>query len=225
MKLRQRLRRIRSRSWSGWPTAAYAHARYQNRLQAVQEHLCGSLNEAPAGPLRLLSLCAGDGRDVIGILRTHERRLDVSAWLIELDRQSVTSGAREASVAGLGHTVHFRQADATDYATYLDVAPADIVLVCGVWGHVPAHERASLAGALAGLCKPRGTVTWTRGISKGVARLREIELLFGQPEWEPVRITTTADEKWTVASYRYAGAQFELPPAGRIFNFHRYSGR
>jgi hypothetical protein len=121
--------------------------------------------------------------------------------------------------------VHFIHADATDYATYQGMAPADIVLACGVWGHVPAHERVSLAGALAALCKPRGTVTWTRGISNGVARLREIELLFERPEWEPVRITTTVDEKWTVSSYRYVGAQIELPPAGRIFNFQRHAGR
>src|SRR5687768_13388422 len=151
MKLRQRLRRINSRSWTGWPAEAYAQLQYQQRLQTVQEHLRGVLDDAPVGPLRLISMCAGDGRDVIGTVRAHERRGDVSAWLVELDRQSVAAGIQEAAVAGLEGAVNFINADATDYATYQGVAPADIVLACGVWGHVPALERESLASALAGL--------------------------------------------------------------------------
>jgi Putative methyltransferase len=225
MKLRQRLRRINSRSWTGWPAEAYAQLQYQQRLQTVQEHLRGVLDDAPVGLLRLISVCAGDGRDVIGTVRAHERRGDVSAWLVELDRQSVAAGIQEAAVAGLEGAVNFINADATDYATYQGVAPADIVLACGVWGHVPALERESLARALAGLCKPRGTVTWTRGVSSGLARLNEIEVLFARAKWENVRTTITADKKWAVATYRYSGPPVEWPQAGRIFNFQRHAGR
>jgi hypothetical protein len=225
MKLRQRLRRITSNSWTGWPAEAYAQRRYQQRLQAVQEHLRSNLIEAPAGPLRLISLCAGDGRDVIGEVRTHERRNDVSAWLVELDGQSVAAGVREASIASLQDRVRFINADATDFATYQGMAPADIVLACGVWGHVPADERGRLAEALAGLCKPRGTVTWTRGVSAGLVRLNEIELLFIGPKWHCVQTTITADKKWAVATYRYEGPSVALPCVGRIFNFQRHAGR
>jgi hypothetical protein len=225
MKLRQRLRRIRSRSWTGWPAEAYTRERFQQRLLAVQQHLRTNLDEAPAGPIKLISLCAGDGRDVIGVLRTHERRSDVSAWLIELDCQSVAAGIREASIAGLQDAVHFFNADATEFVTYLGMAPADIVLACGVWGHVPAHERGSLVGALAGFCKARGAVTWTRGVSCGVTRLNEIEFLFARPKWESVQTSITADKKWAVATYRYVGPPVELPKAGRIFNFQRHAGR
>jgi hypothetical protein len=225
MKLRQRLRRIRTRSWSGWPDEAYSKARYQERLQAVQDHLRRNLDAAPIGPLRLVSVCAGDGRDVIGTVRTHARRSDVSAWLVELDCHSVATGIREARVAGLQDAAHFIKADATDFATYKGMAAADIVLLCGVWGHVPGHERAALADALAGLCKPRGTVIWTRGISRGITRLNEIEFLFARPKWESIQTTITADKKWAVATYRYAGRPLELPEAGRIFNFQPHAGR
>ncbi|HEX2474645.1 MAG TPA: class I SAM-dependent methyltransferase family protein [Lacipirellulaceae bacterium] len=225
MKLRQRLRRIRSRSWTGWPTEAYAENRYQQRLEAVQQHLIDCLDNAPRGPIRLISICAGDGRDVIGVLPSHERRNDLSAWLVELDCQSVAAGIRDAAVAGLQNSVRFFNRDATEYATYQGIAPADIVFACGVWGHVPAHERASLAEALAGLCKPRGTVTWTRGISNGTARLGEIEALFVRPTWERLRITRTDDKKWAVATYRCDGQSRLLPRTGRIFNFERHAGR
>jgi hypothetical protein len=225
MKLRQRLRRIRSRSWTGWPAEAYTRERFQQRLLAVQQQLRTNLDEAAAGPVKLISLCAGDGRDVVGVLETHERRSDVSAWLVELDHQSVSAGIRQASIAGLEASVHFVNADATDCRTYQRMAPADIVLACGVWGHVPAHERASLVCALAGLCKARGVVTWTRGVSAGITRLNEIEFLFARPKWERVHTTITADKKWAVATYRYAGPPVELLQTGRIFNFQRHAGR
>jgi hypothetical protein len=225
MKLRQRLRRIRSRSWAGWPAEAYMRERFQQRLLAVQQHLRTNLDEAPAGPIKLISLCAGDGRDVISVLRTHERRRDVSAWLVELDRQSVAAGIRDSSIAGLQDAVHFVNADATDFVTYMGMAPVDIVLACGVWGHVPMHQRESLVGALAALCKPRGAVTWTRGVSCGITRLNQIEIQFARPKWECVQTTITADKKWAVATYRYAGLPVELPRAGRIFDFQRHAGR
>jgi hypothetical protein len=225
MKLRQYRRQIGSRSWTGWPDEAYAQNRYQLRLESVQQHLIVCLDEAPRGPIRLISICSGDGRDVIGVLKTHQRRKDMSARLIELDRQSVVAGMREASLVGLQDTVRFFNRDATDYATYQGMAPADIVLACGVWGHVPTRERVGLTSALAGLCSPRGTVTWTRGISNGTARLREIESLFASSTWERVRITITPDNKWAVATYRRDGQSTVLPRTGRIFNFERRAGR
>ena len=36
------------------------------RLELVQRHLRAELDHAPAGDIRLISLCAGQGRDVIG---------------------------------------------------------------------------------------------------------------------------------------------------------------
>ena len=43
----------------------------------MQGHLRAELERAPAGDVRLISLCAGQGRDVIGVLTGHPRRDDV----------------------------------------------------------------------------------------------------------------------------------------------------
>src|ERR1700735_4931606 len=55
----------------------------------VQGHLRAELGRAPAGEVRLISLCAGQGRDVIGVLTGHPRRDDVRARLVELDECNV----------------------------------------------------------------------------------------------------------------------------------------
>jgi hypothetical protein len=224
MNLRQLFRRLRPGLWSGWPDKAYQREGYQQRLQAVQEHLAECLDDAPAGPVRILSMCAGDGRDVIGAVRAHRRRKDVAAWLVELNSQSVELGKGYSVNAGLERSLKFINADATVYETYKSIGAADIVLVCGVWGHVPANEKTLLVKAVSTLCKPGGAVIWTRGTSKGIARVREIEALFAGSWWNKGRVTYTPDATWAIATYRYRGPAHELPGDGQIFHFQKNAG-
>ena len=49
------------------------------RLAAVQDQIRVALDAAPPGPLHAISLCAGQGRDLIGVLARHPRRDDVTA--------------------------------------------------------------------------------------------------------------------------------------------------
>jgi hypothetical protein len=74
------------RDWYDW------HAPYGDpssglslRLSWVQERIWAALDEAPPGPIRLISMCAGQGHDVLGALPGHPRRGDVTARLVELD--------------------------------------------------------------------------------------------------------------------------------------------
>jgi hypothetical protein len=90
------------KDWADW------HAGYDDpssplaaRLDRVRAHLRQALDEAPAGPVRLVSLCAGQGHDVIGVLPGHGRRRDVSAVLIEHDERNAAQARRRATAAGL----------------------------------------------------------------------------------------------------------------------------
>ena len=224
MVLQKLLRRFRSGGWSDWPERAYGRQRYQQRLETVQKHLAECLDIAPPGPLRIVSICAGDGRDVIGVLRSHARREDVTAWLVELSPESVAHGICQATSAGLESRVTFLNEDATIYETYKNIAPADIVLACGVWGHVPPEGRMPFVRALASFCKPGGCMLWSRGVAKGMQHLRVVESLFSSPPWEKVALSFTPDNKWAVAIHRYCGPPRELPDSGQIFHFQRTSG-
>ncbi len=131
------------------------------RLALVQAHLSDALATAPAGPIRLVSLCAGQGRDVIGVLPGHPRRDDVSALLIELD--PVNAGVARDSAAAAGLTdVQVREADAGIVAAYADALPADVLMLCGIFGNVSDEDIRQTATAAAAMCAARGTVIWTR---------------------------------------------------------------
>ena len=102
--------------------------------------------------------------------------------------------------------------------------PADLVLLCGVWGHVPVSDRKELVRALASICKAGGLVIWTRGVRKGMIRLRQIQSLFAAPLWQQVRANLTPDKNWAIVTHRYCGPPMELPASGRIFHFRTGAG-
>jgi len=105
------------------------------RGELVQGHLRAEIERAPAGDVRLISLCAGQGRDVIGVLTGHPRRDDVRARLVELDERNVALARRAAQAAGLPG-VEVLQADAGITDACAGAVPAQIVLACGIFGNI-----------------------------------------------------------------------------------------
>jgi len=131
------------------------------RLAFVQAHLSDALTTAPPGPLRLLSLCAGQGNDVFGVLPGHPRRDDVTAVLVEYDSHNAAVAADRARNARLTD-VEVRQADAGLPANYADALPADVLLLCGIFGNVSNDDVRRTVLAATAMCVPGATVIWTR---------------------------------------------------------------
>jgi len=151
-----------SRDWARW------HDGYDDpssplsaRLAIVRAHLADALTAVPPGPVSLVSLCAGQGRDVLGVLPGHPRRDDVTAVLVELDPRNARSAADRAAREGLA-TVDVREADAGATAGYADALPADVLLLCGIFGNVSDADIGRTVAAAPALCAPGGTVIWTR---------------------------------------------------------------
>src|SRR5258706_7748350 len=99
------------------------------RLERVRWHLARALDEAQPGPVRLVSLCAGQGLDVLGVLPGHSRRRDVSALLVEADPLNAEVAKVGAATAGID-TVRGRHAHAGIVTNFPDAPPADVVLLC-----------------------------------------------------------------------------------------------
>lgn len=128
------------------------------RLVEMQRQVRAALDAAPPGPVRVLSLCAGQGRDLLEVLPDHPRRSDVSAVLVELDPRNVATA--RAAASGLDVTV--RQADAALVDGYADAAPADVLMLCGIFGNISAADIERTVHGAGSLTAPGGTVIWTR---------------------------------------------------------------
>lgn len=152
---------------TNWDWAAW-HERYDEpgswlsqRLAVVQRRLTEALDTQPAGQIRVISACAGQGRDLLGVLPDHPRRDDVVARLVEVDPR-IARHAREAADEAELDNVEVVLADASLTAAYVGMVPADIVLMCGVFGNISDDHIRRTIGALPQLCRTGGTVIWTR---------------------------------------------------------------
>ncbi|MFC0508525.1 class I SAM-dependent methyltransferase [Micromonospora costi] len=186
------------------------------RLAEVQRHVRDALDRAPAGPLRAISLCAGQGRDLIPVLANHPRRDDVTARLVELDPRNAgiaTAAARDAGLTG----VHVVVGDAARTDTYADLAPADLVLVCGVFGNVSDADIHMTVRHCAALCATGGTVVWTRH-RRAPDLVPTICRWFEEEGFTAVAVTAPAD-RVGVGVHRFLGPSRPLAAGVRMFEF------
>lgn len=151
------------RDWVAWHDAYDdPQTPLARRLVAVQARITEALDQAPPGPLRAVSICAGQGRDLIGVLAEHPRGRDVTARLVELDPRNAAVARQLAADAGLTQ-VEVVTGDAAQTVAYAGLVPATLVLACGVFGNITDEDVARTIRCCAGLCAAGGTVVWTRG--------------------------------------------------------------
>jgi hypothetical protein len=132
------------------------------RLRLVQDGVREVLDQHPPGPIRIVSICAGQGRDVIDVVASHRRRADVRARLVELDHALVAFAQARAAAAGVADQIEVVQGDASLVGSYAGALAADLVLVCGVFGNIGEGDIRATVFRLPAFCAPGGTVVWTR---------------------------------------------------------------
>jgi SAM-dependent methyltransferase len=205
-----------SRDWLGWHEA-YANpaSLLSRRLAVVQQRIREVLDAAAPGEIRVVSMCAGEGRDLLGVLDGHPRRADVRGRLVELDPQLADRARRRA--AAIGTDVEVVTGDAARLASYADAVPADLVLLCGVFGNIADADVARVVAAAPQLTAAGGTVIWTR-------HRREPDLVPNIMDWfaaagfAPVWLSEKSDG-YGVGVHRFAGVPAALRPDETLFSF------
>jgi hypothetical protein len=131
------------------------------RLDLVRRHVAGWLDEHADGPVTVVSACAGQGRDLLGVLAGRADSGRVRATLVEYDERNVAAARAAARAAGLDG-IEVRRADAGRLSSYAGAVPADLVLLVGVLGNISDGDVHRTVRALPRLCAPGATVIWTR---------------------------------------------------------------
>lgn len=206
--------------WNAW------HGKYDvsdswmaRRLRTVQSQTRAALDDAPAGPLKVISLCAGDGRDLLHVLSDHPRRHEVWARLVELDACNTAAASETARLAKLDQ-VEVVTGDASLIDQYRDMTPADLVLVCGVFGNITDSDIEGTIGACNQLCKTGGTVIWTRNRA-APDRVPMICDWFGEQGFE-LQWLSEPGAGYGVGVHRFTGTPRPLHTGTRLFEFVGY---
>lgn len=149
--------------WVDWHRAyddpASSHAR---RLEVVRRRVRQALDLVSVPAPRLLSLCAGDGRDTIPVLADRRGSERVRVVLVEKDAALAQRATDAAAAAGLDN-VEVRTGDAGDARMFADAIPVDVLLLCGIFGNITDDDIARLIAATPQLLHAGGFAIWTRG--------------------------------------------------------------
>jgi hypothetical protein len=204
-----------TRDWHEW-YRAYDDPQSSNakRLTVVREQIRAAVDAAPPGPVPVVSLCAGDGRDLIGALADHPRRDDVRGRLVELDPALAERG-RAALWAGLEYVV----GDAALTDNYLGAVPAALVLVCGVFGNISADDIAATVRAMPSFLASGGAVIWTRH-RDDPDMVPTIDGWFADAGFERVFLSGP-QHRYGVGVHRLTTPPRPLPRGERLFTFVR----
>jgi hypothetical protein len=188
------------------------------RLAVVQGFIRTVLEARSGLGTRVVSMCAGEGLDLLGVLPTHPARERVTARLVERDPRLAARAEATARAHGLaGVEVHVGDAALTD--AYAGAVPADLVLVCGVFGNISDEDVRATVAALPALCAPGGAVIWTRhrrepdltpAIRRWLAEAGFVELAFESQR-----------RSFAVGLHRLGGRPRALVPGRRLFTFTR----
>lgn len=209
--------------WSDW------HDGYDDpgstlswRLGVVRGHVARFLDERP-GPVRVLSVCAGDGRDVLGVLGDRDDAERVAVTLVELHPDHAAAARAHAGAALPAVAVDVRETDAGTTDAFAGAVPADLVLLVGIFGNVTDADVERTIGAAPQLCAPGATVLWTRGRGIDFGDLdADVRRWFAAAGFtEVAHDTLERGSRQTVGAVRYDGAPAAFEPGRRLFTFVR----
>ncbi|NGM14252.1 class I SAM-dependent methyltransferase [Verrucosispora sioxanthis] len=215
-----------TKDWLQWHQAYDSpNSSLARRLHVVQHDLRRALTEAPHdehGPRRLISICAGDGRDVLPVLAEHDGGRTIEALLIERD-PTLSQRARTAAI-GLGlPRIDVRTADAGATDTYLHIQPAHLLLACGVFGNITVNDVRRTIAMLHTLVLADGIVIWTRGrTDDGHDPSHDVRACFAEHGFSEMSFTSPADAKFRVGMHRLTTRPATvppMPPGTRMFSF------
>jgi hypothetical protein len=128
----------------------------------------------------------------------------------------------------LSRHVEFVHGDATEPGSYRAVAPANIVVMCGMLGLVDLPELPNVVRAMQALCAHRGHVVWTRRLDwrNGVRQTKVLQAMMAQAGFRHSKLSVTSfgalfcqtpRPSFAVGTHCYDGEPVALPASGRLF--------
>jgi hypothetical protein len=209
---------VTAKDWLAW------HADYSDtnsalsrRLREVQRQISRFLDQAPVGEIHVLSLCAGQGRDLLDVLAGHRRRQDVIARLVELDPRNAQL-ARAAAVRIDGSHIEIVEGDAGITDAYFGAVPVDLLLLVGIFGNISDVDIEKTVRAVPSICAFGATVIWTRSRHEPDIT-PTIRSWFAEAGCEEVAFVAPSGVQFSVGANRFVGAPHALRTGERLFIF------
>jgi SAM-dependent methyltransferase len=189
------------------------------RLRQVQAYIRAALDQIQ-GQLAVLSLCAGDGRDILEVLAQRDDSSRIHTTLIEL-HPVLAQRAREFAATAALANVTVRTIDAGNTTAYAGSVPADLVIMMGIFGNISNDDVRRTIQTAPRLCRPGAVLLWSRS-TDGVDRNRSVRgwlIKAGFSELDYKEFDHAQGERAALGAARYDGPMQPLMPGHQIFTF------
>lgn len=189
------------------------------RLQRVQAYIKEVLASRD-GAVRVVSACAGDGRDLLQVLSAREDSDRVSGVLLEIHPDIVKNARRFAADHGLTN-IEIKVADASITTAYQGAVPADLVLMIGIFGNISDDDLKRTIATAPQFCRPGATLLWSRGKDRNdrndLVRAWFVEAGFTELSY----LERNEGKRPALGAMRYDGPHRELELDKQLFTFWR----
>ncbi len=206
-----------TRDWVEWHRSyADPDSDLSQRLAVVTAAIEDALSAAPPGSISVLSLCAGEARDLCGAATGHPRAADVRGCAVELNAGLAAIAAQQLRDAGT--TVEVRCADAGRTVHWDDLVPVDLLLLAGIFGNLRDADVARTVAATASMVRAGGIVVWTR-------HRRHPDLTPSIRDWfddagcSPIGFTSGGQDSYAVGVERMGPTPIVAPLPEQLFRF------
>lgn len=201
---------------------------HSERLRVVHRLIRRHIADTAPEPVVALSICAGDGRDLLEVLGRRADAERVQATLVELDPRLCERARQRADEFGVGK-IDVRQADAGTTETYVGLPPADLVLLVGVFGNIVDSDLRATIEVLPALCSPGALIVWSlrqrpprnadeRRWRNNARRVEIVRRRFEAERFSEVFVCDP-DAVFYVGGHQWDAATPPLPPGRRFFTF------
>lgn len=207
--------------WVAWHRQYEADGPLARRLATVQAHIDRILGEGTT-PVRVLSLCSGDARDLVGPAARHASSRRITGRLVELD--PVLAAGAMASIAAAGlEGLSVRAGDAGVASAAEGAVPVDLLLLCGIFGNVTDADIERTVKAAPTLCAPGARVIWTRH-RRDPDLTPAIRRWFEEAGFEHEAFDAIPDSSGGVGVERLVGAARPFDSSLQLFTFRETTG-
>jgi hypothetical protein len=213
-----------------WAETAYIKPLFQKRLDEVKRQIRVTLDECPPGPLRIISLCSGDGRDLLGVVPDHARRPDVSCLLVDANPEAIVDAKAAASAVGLEKQFRCVVGDAACLDHYESFGPAHLIIISGVFVYLMPADAERLIAALPMLGHTGFYVIWNRRLPqspdkeifrKGSVVVEDLQNFFRLYDFRTVTNSATGVDGFAVRREKFYGTTRPWKLGAPLFKFFR----
>ena len=148
-------------TWNDW------HSIYDDKESApykrsiITQELVNNYLNIHKKNIIILSICSGQARDILPAIAGREDKDRITTYLLDIDKDCLEYAQEYARIHDIPN-VHTINKDASLKESYDDIPKADLIVICGLFGHLVPEDIAATALFLQTLIEDNATVIWSR---------------------------------------------------------------